>query len=100
MRKLLLFFAMLCVSIGTWAATISGDGISGATDNSSGKKVQTLVVETPGALAAWVAAHTGNYDTNNPFQGLGGSDDFYSLKISGTLSAEDFAALNSTTCAA
>ena len=100
MRKLLLFFAMLCVSVGTWAADVSGDGISGATDNSSGKKVQTLVVLTPGALAAWVAAHTGNYDTNNPFQGLGGSDDFYSLKISGTLSAEDFAALNSTTCAA
>ena len=100
MRNLLLFFAMLCVSVGTWAADVSGDGISGATDNSSGKKVQTLVVSTPGALAAWVAAHTGNYDTNNPFQGLGGSADFYSLKISGTLSAEDFAALNSTICAA
>lgn len=101
MRKLLLFFAMLCVSVGTWAADVSGDGISGATDNSSGKKVQTLVVSTPGALAAWVAAHIGeNYLNNNPFEGLGGSDDFYSLKISGTLSAEDFAALNSTTCAA
>ena len=101
MRKLLLFFAMLCVSVGAWAADVSGDGISGATDNSSGKKVQTLVVSTPGALAAWVAAHTGkNYDKNNPFDGLGGSADFYSLKISGTLSAEDFAALNSTTCAA
>lgn len=92
---------MLCVSIGAWAADVSGDGISGATDNSSGKKVQTLVVSTPGALATWVAAHTGEYyDNNNPFEGLGGSDDFYSLKISGTLSAEDFAALNSTTCAA
>ena len=101
MRKLLLFFALLTVSIGTWAATISGDGISGATDNSSGKKVQTLVVSTPGALATWVAANIGeNYETNNPFGGLGGSDDFYSLKISGTLSSEDFAALNSTTCAA
>lgn len=100
-RYLLLIMMSVLVSIGTWAATISGTGISGATDNSSGKKVQTLVVSTPGALAAWVAANTGeNYDNNNPFQGLGGSDDFYSLKISGTLSAEDFAALNSTTCAA
>ncbi len=100
-RYLLLIMMSVLVSIGTWAADVSGDGISGATDNSSGKKVQTLVVSTPGALAAWVAAHTGeNYDTNNPFEGLGGSDDFYSLKISGTLSAEDFAALNSTTCAA
>lgn len=100
-RYLLLIMMSVLVSIGTWAATISGTGISGATDNSSGKKVQTLVVETPGALAAWVAANIGeNYDNNNPFGGLGGSDDFYSLKISGTLSAEDFAALNSTTCAA
>lgn len=99
-RFLLLIMMSVLVSVGTWAATISGTGISGATDNSSGKKVQTLVVSTPGALAAWVAANTGNYDNNNPFQGLGGSDDFYSLKISGTLSAEDLAALKSTTCAA
>ena len=102
MRRLLLFVLMcVCVSIGAQAAAISGDGISGGTETIDGKKTQTLVVSTPGALAAWVAAHTGEYyDNNNPFEGLGGSDDFYSLKISGTLSAEDFAALNSTTCAA
>lgn len=102
MRRLLLFVLMcVCVSIGAQAAAISGDGISGGTETIDGKKTQTLVVSTPGALAAWVTAHTGeNYDTNNPFEGLGGSNDFYSLKISGTLSAEDFAALNSTTCAA
>ncbi len=101
MRKLLLFFTFVLTALGVKAATISGDGISGATDNSSGKKVQTLVVSTPGALAAWVAAHTGdNYDTNNPFGGLGGSDDFYSLNISGELNAADLAALNSSTCAA
>ena len=100
-RFLLLIMMSVLVSVGTWAADVSGTGISGATDNSSGKKVQTLVVSTPGALATWVTAHTGeNYNKNNPFEGLGGSDDFYSLKISGTLSAEDFAALNSTTCAA
>lgn len=100
-RYLLLIMMSVLVSVGTWAADVSGTGISGATDNSSGKKVQTLVVSTPGALAAWVAANTGeNYDNNNPFEGLGGSDDFYSLKISGTLSAEDFAVLNSTACAA
>ncbi len=102
MRRLLLFVLMcVCASIGAQAAAISGDGISGGTETIDGKKTQTLVVSTPGALAAWVTAHTGeNYDTNNPFEGLGGSNDFYSLKISGTLSAEDFAALNSTTCAA
>ena len=102
MRRLLLFVLMcVCVSIGAQAATISGDGISGGTETINEKKTQTLVVSTPGALATWVTAHTGeNYDKNNPFEGLGGSDDFYSLKISGTLSAEDFAALNSTTCAA
>lgn len=96
-----MFLVLLSVSLGMRAADISGTGISGATDNSSGKKVQTLVINTPGALATWVAAHTGdNYDTNNPFEGLGGSDDFYSLKISGELNAADLAALNSTTCAA
>ena len=102
MRRLLLFVLMcVCASIGAQAAAISGDGISGGTETIDGKKTQTLVVSTPGALATWVTAHTGeNYDNNNPFEGLGGSDDFYSLKISGTLSAEDFAALNSTTCAA
>lgn len=101
MRKLLLFFTLFLAAIVAKAATISGDGISGATDNPSGKKVQTLVVSTPGALAAWVAAHTGDkYDSNNPFQGLGGSDDFYSLNISGELNAADLAALNSSTCAA
>ena len=101
MKKLLMFLVLLSVSLGMRAADISGTGISGATDNSSGKKVQTLVINTPGALAQWVANHTGDkYDTNNPFEGLGGSDDFYSLKISGELNAADLAALNSTTCAA
>jgi len=101
MKKLLMFLVLLSVSLGMRAADISGTGISGATDNSSGKKVQTLVINTPGALAQWVAAHTGeHYLTNNPFEGLGGSDDFYSLKISGKLNADDLAALNSTTCAA
>ena len=101
MRRLLLFVLMcVCVSIGAQAATISGEGISGGTA-SYDPKVQTLVVSQPGALAHWVADHTGdNYDTNNPFEGLGGSDDFYALAISGELNADDLAALNSTTCAA
>ena len=101
MRRLLLFVLMcVCVSIGAQAATISGEGISGGTA-SYDPKVQTLVVSQPGALAQWVADHTGdNYDTNNPFEGLGGSDDFYALAISGELNADDLAALNSTTCAA
>ena len=101
LKNLLTFLVLLSVSLGMRAADISGTGISGATDNSSGKKVQTLVINTPGALAQWVANHTGDkYDTNNPFEGLGGSNDFYSLKISGELNAADLAALKSTTCAA
>ncbi len=101
MKRFLLFAMMcVCVSIGAWAATISGEGISGGTA-SYDPKVQTLVVSQPGALAQWVADHTGdNYDTNNPFEGLGGSNDFYALAISGELNADDLAALNSTTCAA
>ena len=101
MRKLLLFFTLFLAAVVAKAATISGDGISGATDNSSGNKVQTLNVSTPGALATWVANHTGdNYDTNNPFEGLGGSDDFYSLTITGTLNAADLAALDAAKCGA
>jgi|GEM_PF-1244558 hypothetical protein len=99
-RYLLLIMMSVLVSIGTWAATISGTDISGGTAGYD-PKVQTLVISQPGALAQWVADHTGDkYDTNNPFQGLGGSNDFYALAISGELNADDLAALNSTTCAA
>ena len=100
-RYLLLLISCVCVSIGARAASVSGDGISGATTyDTNGNKIQTMVVSTPGALATWVANHTGDkYDTNNPFEGLGGSADFFSLKISGELNAEDIAALNTATCA-
>ncbi len=100
MRKLLLFFTFVLTALGVKAADISGDGISGGTAGYD-PKIQTLVISKPGALAAWVAEHTGdNYDRNNPFGGLGGSDNFYGLHISGTLNADDIAALNSSTCAA
>lgn len=99
-RYLLLIMMSVLVSIGTWAATISGDGISGGTAGYD-PKVQTLVISQPGALAQWVADHTGdNFNINNPFDGLGGSDNFYALAISGELNAADVAALNSETCAA
>ncbi len=99
-RYLLLIMMSVLVSIGTWAATISGDGISGGTAGYD-PKVQTLVISQPGALAKWVADHTGdNFNINNPFDGLGGSDNFYALAISGELNAADVAALNSETCAA
>lgn len=99
-RYLLLIMMSVLVSIGTWAATISGDGISGGTAGYD-PKVQTLVISQPGALAQWVADHTGDkYDINNPFGGLGGSNNFYALAISGKLNADDVAALNSETCAA
>ena len=86
LKNLLTFLVLLSVSLGMRAATISGDGISGVTATINDHKVQTLVINSPGALATWVAAHTGdNYVTNNPFEGLGGSNDFYSLKISPSL---------------
>lgn len=99
-RYLLLIMMSVLVSIGTWAADVSGDGISGGTAGYD-PKVQTLVITKPGALAQWVADHTGdNFNINNPFGGLGGSDNFYALAISGKLNAADVAALNSETCAA
>ena len=42
-RYLLLIMMSVLVSVGTWAATISGDGISGGTAGYD-PKVQTLVV--------------------------------------------------------
>lgn len=99
-RYLLLIMMSVLVSVGTWAADVSGTGISGGTAGYD-PKVQTLVISQPGALAQWVADHTGKkYDINNPFGGLGGSDNFYALAISGELNAADVAALNSETCAA
>ena len=77
---------------GAWAATITGERISGSLENTGGKNVQTLVISTPGALAQWVEA--------GDFQDLGSESDLYSLSISGTLNAADFAALDALKCPA
>ncbi len=100
LKNLLTFLVLLSVSLGMRAADISGvvSGVTGSTGTDP--KTQTMIVSTPGALAEWVAALTGdNYDTNNPYHGFGGSDDFEVLEISGTLNADDLAAINSATCA-
>ncbi len=97
MKKILLFLCLFVMQ-NAFAADISGEGISGETTYNP--KTQTLNITIPGALANWVKAHTGeNYSTNNPYEGLGGSDDFKVLKITGTLSKADLEALNTTTCA-
>ena len=57
MRKLLLFFAMLCVSIGTWATTTIGS-TTWCKNNSYAdeENVLTIYVSEPGELAAAIAA--------------------------------------------
>ncbi len=65
MRKLLLFFAMLCVSIGAWAqGVVVGDNdayLSGTTWNQT-EKVVRIKMEKPGSLAAAISAYKANAD--------------------------------------
>lgn len=86
MKKFLLtVLAMVCVSIGAWAGTLSGTAISGTYNNG----VQQIRTTQPGALAAWVEAHK-----NDAQQALGTEAGITSLEIIGDLNAADFAALN------
>ena len=101
MRKLLLFFAMLCVSVGTWAADFEWTSDDGqytvtASDVSVGGSdtYQKLVVNKAGALAAFVEATKG--DANNVLMGVGGNASRVNLQIEGALNSADFSALNST----
>ena len=87
MRKLLLFFAMLCVSVGAWATpTVS---TSTWMQNNSAYETQTVAsiwIENPGELAAALSQvgvdfqylHLSAFNSSNPLE----------------LSAEDIAALN------
>ena len=101
MRKLLLFFAMLCVSVGTWAADFEWTSDDGqytvtASDVSVGGSdtYQKLVVNKAGALAAFVEATKGV--ANNVLMGVGGNASRVNLQIEGALNSADFSALNST----
>ncbi len=50
MRKLLLFFALCCVSIGAWAYSFTGDGIKLSDDGSDTQKIE---LTSAGKLKAW-----------------------------------------------
>lgn len=69
MRKLLLFFAMLCVSIGAWAQRDGSneDGYWLSFDSWSGKEVVTKInVSKPGGLAKAIAAiNNGTYTSTH-----------------------------------
>lgn len=100
MRKLLLFFVMLFVSVGTWAAEFtwtSDDGQYSITATNvqigSSSTYQKLVVSGPGALEAFVEATKG--DSNNALMGVGGNSDRFDLIIEGEMNTNDFSALNS-----
>lgn len=89
------------VSIGTWAADFTWTSDDGtytvtASDVSIGGSdtYQKLVVNKPGALAAFVEATKD--DANNTLQGVGGNTSRVNLQIEGGLNSSDFSALNSS----
>ncbi len=87
MRKLLLFFAMLCVSIGAWAYSVSKNYGEGKTVNFSDGTtgVQQLTVGA-GGLAEWFNDATLDKSFLN-------STTRTNLVITGTLNADDIAAI-------
>ena len=100
-RYLLLIIMSVLVSIGTWAADFtwtSSDGqytVTASNVNVGGSDTyQKLVVNKPGALAAFVEATKG--DANNVLMGVGGNASRVNLQIEGALNSDDFSALNST----
>lgn len=100
-RYLLLIIMSVLVSIGTWAANFtwtSSDGqytVTASNVNVGGSDTyQKLVVNKPGALAAFVEATKG--DDNNVLMGVGGNASRVNLQIEGALNSADFSALNST----
>lgn len=100
MKKLLTFLVLLTVSVGTWAVTFtwnSGDYIVSGTNKElgpNGDTYQVITVSGPGALSAFVNATKD--DTNNPLEGVGSDNSRVRLQISGELTADDLAALNSS----
>jgi len=87
MRKLLLFFALLMCSVGTWAYSVSRDYGDGKTVNFSDGTtgVQQLTVGA-GGLAEWFNDATAN-------QSYLSSTSRTKLVITGTLNADDIAAI-------
>lgn len=85
MRKLLLFFAMLCVSVGTWAYSDSGEGITLSDD---GAYIQKIEITSPGALKAWYDGLTDDQRTS-----FASNTDRTKLVISGSMNAADFSAI-------
>lgn len=104
MRKLLLFFAMLFVSIGTWAAEFTWTSDDGnytitASDMApvGNDTYQRLEVSGPGALEAFINATKDLSDSEGgPLKGVGGNETRVHLRIDGDLNAADLAALNSS----
>lgn len=89
-RKLLLFFAMLSVSIGTWAyssptQTFDDGSTFAASDEGSDTQVFTV---TAGGIAAWYAAADDAQKS-----AMAGNASRVKLKITGTLSNADLQAL-------
>ena len=88
MRKLLLFFAMLCVSIGTWAYSASFNYDEGKSVDFSDSGSDTQVISVgAGGLAEWFNnAGATQHDYLN-------STNRTNLVITGTLNADDIAAI-------
>ena len=90
MRKLLLFFAMLCVSVGMWAyssqtQTFDDGSTFAASDEGSDTQVFTV---TAGGIAAWYAAADDAQKS-----AMADNASRVKLKITGTLSNADLQAL-------
>ena len=101
-RYLLLIMMSVLVSVGTWAAGFtwtSGEYTVTASNVEVGGSdtYQKLVVNKPGALAAFVAATKDLSDSEGgPLKGVGGNSTRVNLQIEGALNSDDFSALNST----
>lgn len=109
MKKLLLLITLALVSLGSQAAPFNntwtdGNGHSLTGQHNAQGHAQSLVVNQPGSLAAWVAAVANENgtpkDADNPFMGVGEQGDVTTLVITGTLNAADFAALSTLKCKA
>lgn len=88
MRKLLLFFALLSVSIGTWAQGVvvgNNDAYLSGTTWFQTEKVVRIKMEKPGSLAAAISAYMANddlkdakvvhiYFTDNNTEGMNAAD--------------------------
>lgn len=109
MKKLLLLLIAVLASAGVNAAPFNNNWTDDAGHSLTGQHnaqghAQSLAVNQPGSLAAWVAAVANEdgtpKDAGNPFMGVGEQPDVTTLVITGTLNADDFAALSTLKCKA